>query len=133
MAFLPGPCRRFHVPRGQRKPLPEDGEQLAGLTTRAAVHGGQQGDLGLHPVPAERSGQRQVKVAAGGCLGERAIARERGQSLAQMALAWVLRDSAVSSALIGASRVEQIEQNVAALQNLQLSPEECTRIHTILA
>ena len=61
------------------------------------------------------------------------MARERGQSLAQMALAWVLRDSVVTSALIGASRVEQIEQNVAALQNLQLSPEERTRIHTILA
>jgi len=60
------------------------------------------------------------------------MARERGQSLAQMALAWVLRDSVVASALIGASRVEQIEQNVAALQNLQLSPEERTRIHAIL-
>ena len=61
------------------------------------------------------------------------MARERGQSLAQMALAWVLRDSVVTSALIGASRVEQIEQNVAALQNLQLSAEERTRIHAILA
>jgi L-glyceraldehyde 3-phosphate reductase len=60
------------------------------------------------------------------------MARERGQSLAQMALAWVLRDSVVTSALIGASRVEQIEQNVAALQDLQLSPEERTRIHAIL-
>ena len=61
------------------------------------------------------------------------MARERGQSLAQMALAWVLRDSVVTSALIGASRVEQIEQNVAALQKLQLSAEERTRIHAILA
>ena len=60
------------------------------------------------------------------------MARERGQSLAQMALAWVLRDSVVASALIGASRVEQIEQNVAALQKLQLSPEERARIHAIL-
>jgi L-glyceraldehyde 3-phosphate reductase len=60
------------------------------------------------------------------------MARERGQSLAQMALAWVLRDSVVTSALIGASQVEQIEQNVAALQNLQLSAEERTRIHAIL-
>jgi len=61
------------------------------------------------------------------------MARERGQSLAQMALAWVLRDSVVTSALIGASRVEQIEQNIAALQNLQLSPDERTRIHNLLA
>ncbi len=61
------------------------------------------------------------------------MARERGQSLAQMALAWVLRDPVVSSALIGASRVEQIDQNVGALQKLQLSPEELSRIHAILA
>jgi len=46
-----------------------------------------------------------------------AMALERGQSLAQMALAWVLRDSVVASALIGASRVEQIDQNVAALES----------------
>jgi L-glyceraldehyde 3-phosphate reductase len=50
-----------------------------------------------------------------------AIAGERGQSLAQMALAWVLRDGRMTSALIGASRVEQIEQNVAALANLEFS------------
>jgi L-glyceraldehyde 3-phosphate reductase len=53
-----------------------------------------------------------------------ALARERGQSLAQMALAWVLRDGRMTSALIGASRVEQIEQNVAALANLHFSAEE---------
>jgi L-glyceraldehyde 3-phosphate reductase len=61
-----------------------------------------------------------------------AIANERGQSLAQMALAWVLRDSRMTSALIGASRVEQIEQNVAALANLDFSPEELTNIDAIL-
>jgi L-glyceraldehyde 3-phosphate reductase len=43
------------------------------------------------------------------------IARRRGQSLAQMAIAWVLRDSRVTSALVGASSVSQLEQNVAAL------------------
>ena len=61
------------------------------------------------------------------------IARERGQSLAQMALAWVLRGSRVTSALIGASRVEQIEQNVASLNNLAFSPEELARIDAILS
>jgi L-glyceraldehyde 3-phosphate reductase len=61
------------------------------------------------------------------------VAAERGQSLAQMALAWVLRDSRMTSALIGASRVEQIEQNVAALANLMFSSEELARIDTILA
>jgi len=62
-----------------------------------------------------------------------AVAKERGQSLAQMALAWVLRDARMTSALIGASRVEQIEQNVAALGNLAFSAEELTRIDAILA
>jgi len=61
-----------------------------------------------------------------------AVATERGQSLAQMALAWVLRDSRMTSALIGASRVEQIEQNVAALANLEFSVVELGRIDAIL-
>jgi len=61
------------------------------------------------------------------------IAAGRGQSLAQMALAWVLRDSRLTSALIGASRVEQIEQNVAALANLQFSTDELSRIDNILS
>ena len=60
------------------------------------------------------------------------MAAQRGQSLAQMALAWVLRDGRITSALIGASRVEQIEQNVAALANLEFSPDELARIDAIL-
>lgn len=60
------------------------------------------------------------------------IARERGQSLAQMALAWVLRDRRVTSALIGASRVEQIEENVAALERLAFSQEELDAIDAAL-
>jgi L-glyceraldehyde 3-phosphate reductase len=62
-----------------------------------------------------------------------ALAAERGQSLAQMALAWVLRDGRVTSALIGASRVAQLEQNVAALANLSFSAEELARIDAILS
>lgn len=60
------------------------------------------------------------------------IAAERGQNLAQMALAWVLRGGKVTSALIGASRVSQIEENVAALNNLSFSQEELNRIEDIL-
>ena len=60
------------------------------------------------------------------------LAAERGQSLAQMALAWVLRDGRMTSALIGASRVEQIEQNVAALDNLGFGAEELARIDALL-
>ncbi len=56
------------------------------------------------------------------------IAAARGQSLAQLAIAWVLRDPRVSSALIGASSVSQLEQNVAALSNLEFSPDELAEI-----
>jgi L-glyceraldehyde 3-phosphate reductase len=62
-----------------------------------------------------------------------ALARRRGQSMAQMALAWVLRDEVVTSALIGASRVSQIDENVAALANLKFSAEELQEIERILA
>ncbi len=60
------------------------------------------------------------------------IARERGQSLAQMALAWVLRDPAVTSALIGTSKLDQLDQNLAALDNLHFSGEELSRIDAIV-
>ena len=61
------------------------------------------------------------------------IARERGQSLAQMALAWVLRQPAVTSALIGASRVEQVEQCAAAVSKLEFSGDELAAIERVLA
>jgi L-glyceraldehyde 3-phosphate reductase len=60
------------------------------------------------------------------------LAKERGQSLAQMALAWVLRKGRVTSALIGASKVSQIEDNAAALNNLEFSEEELNKIDQIL-
>jgi L-glyceraldehyde 3-phosphate reductase len=61
------------------------------------------------------------------------LAQGRGQSLAQMSLAWVLRGGKVTSALIGASRVEQIDDNVAALSRLDFSDDELSRIESILA
>lgn len=60
------------------------------------------------------------------------IAQRRGQSLAQLALAWLLRLPEMTSAVIGASRVEQIEENIAALQNLSFSQEELKEIEKIL-
>jgi L-glyceraldehyde 3-phosphate reductase len=57
-----------------------------------------------------------------------AMAAKRGQSLAQMALAWLLRLPGMTSALIGASKVSQIEENVAALENLNFSQEELETI-----
>ncbi|GKU77940.1 L-glyceraldehyde 3-phosphate reductase [Paenibacillus sp. L3-i20] len=61
------------------------------------------------------------------------IAKERGQSLAQMSLAWVLRDGKVTTALIGTSRVEQIDDNVAVINNLSFSSEELSKIDLILS
>lgn len=60
------------------------------------------------------------------------IAAARSQSLAQMSLAWVLRDGKVTSALIGASKVSQIEENVHALDNLIFSKDELKKIDLIL-
>jgi L-glyceraldehyde 3-phosphate reductase len=56
------------------------------------------------------------------------IAQRRGQALAQMAIAWTLRDPRVTSALIGASSVAQLEQNVAALDNLEFGDDELAEI-----
>src|SRR5207249_2377977 len=56
------------------------------------------------------------------------LAGRRGQSLAQMAIAWVLRDPRVTSAVVGASSVAQLEANVAALERLDFSPEELEEI-----
>ncbi|NLE13603.1 MAG: L-glyceraldehyde 3-phosphate reductase [Clostridiales bacterium] len=62
-----------------------------------------------------------------------AVAERRGQTLAQLALVWALRDPAVTSALIGASKPEQVAENVRALDNMSLSEEELGEIDTILA
>jgi L-glyceraldehyde 3-phosphate reductase len=61
------------------------------------------------------------------------IAQQRGQSLAQMSLAWVLRDDRVTSALIGASRSQQIIENVAALDNADFTADELAAIDEALA
>jgi L-glyceraldehyde 3-phosphate reductase len=60
------------------------------------------------------------------------LARQRGQSLAQMALAWVLRKPQVTSALVGASSVRQLETNLAALNNLAFTEEELNAIEDVL-
>jgi L-glyceraldehyde 3-phosphate reductase len=56
------------------------------------------------------------------------LAGERGQTLAQLALAWALRDRRVTSVLIGASSVTQLDDNLGALDNLAFSPDELARI-----
>jgi L-glyceraldehyde 3-phosphate reductase len=83
-----------------------------------------------------------ARAAKGGSLGERlltpdnieriraldGIAQRRGQTLAQMAIAWALRDPRVTSALIGARTVAQLEDSVAAVQRLDFSDEELAAI-----
>ena len=59
------------------------------------------------------------------------LAEARGQSLAQMAIAWVLRDSRVTSALIGARSVEQLDDSLQALSNLDFSRDEIARIDAL--
>ncbi len=61
------------------------------------------------------------------------VASERGQTLAQLALSWVLRQQQVTSVLIGASKMSQIEENVAAVNRLDFDAAELERIDNILA
>ena len=61
------------------------------------------------------------------------LANARGQTLAQMALAWVLRHPVVTSALIGASKVQQVDDCVGAVKNLNFPPDELAQIETVLA
>ena len=77
--------------------------------------------------PNEITPERRAQVAA---LNE--IAAARGQSLAQLAITWVLRDERMTSAIIGASRVSQLEENLAALSAAPLTKEELKRIDAVL-
>lgn len=82
------------------------------------------GFLQLHEVSAERIQQMQA-------LHE--IAVQRGQSLSQMALAWVLKDRRITSVLIGVSSVQQLENNLGTLQKLDFTADELAEIERILA
>jgi L-glyceraldehyde 3-phosphate reductase len=61
------------------------------------------------------------------------LANQRGQSLAQMAIAWLLKDARITSVLIGASSVKQLNDNLKTLDNLEFSKNELTQIEEILA
>lgn len=88
--------------------------------SRAAVGGS------LRPAALTDDVMKKVRALA-------ALAAGRGQSLAQLALAWVLRDSRMTSAIIGASSVQQLEQNAAALAAPPLGADETAAIEGILA
>jgi L-glyceraldehyde 3-phosphate reductase len=98
-------------------------------------------DRYLHGIPSDSRAARDFflkkkdvgedKLAKVRALNE--IARQRGQTLAEMAVAWVLRDPRVTSALVGTSKVSQVDDNVAALKNLKFSAEELRKIDGVLA
>ena len=117
------------------------GEEGIGAIAFCPLAQGLLTDRYLHGIPADSRANKphgflkkhdidEHRLSQIRALGE--IAAARGQTLAQMALAWVLRDSRMTTALIGASRVEQIEQNVAALANLHFTGEELARIDNLL-
>jgi L-glyceraldehyde 3-phosphate reductase len=102
-----------------------------GLLTDKYLNGIPAGSRAAKPTGFLRPEQVTAdKVAMAGQLNE--LAKTRGQTLAQMALAWVLRHKTVTSALIGASRVEQIDDAVGTLKHLDFSSEELGKIESIL-
>jgi L-glyceraldehyde 3-phosphate reductase len=99
-------------------------------------------DKYLHGIPEEsRAGKLKNELRWGGRVTEERtakvkklnkIALNRGQTMAQMAIAWVLRHPGMTSALVGASRVSQVEDSVAALQYLEFTDDELKTIEDIL-
>lgn len=96
----------------------------------------------LHGIPADSRAARDPRYLKADSITQEQlqkiarlneIAIRRGQSLTQMALSWVLRDPVVTSALIGASKPEQILENVKAIENLCFTEEELREIDAILA
>lgn len=94
----------------------------------------------LHGIPQDSRAARNAFLKEQDITPERlekiralnALAAERGQTLAQMALAWVIREGRVTSALVGASSIEQLDDNLGALKNQTFTAEELTRIDQIL-
>ncbi len=97
-----------------------------GLLTNRYLNGVPEGSRATKNDSLEMSMINERNLANVRALNE--IASERGQTLAQLALAWVLRDDRVTSALIGASSVAQLDDNLDALNNLTFTSEELARI-----
>jgi L-glyceraldehyde 3-phosphate reductase len=100
-----------------------------GLLSDRYLRGIPEGSRATHSRYFRRDDVTEEKLAKVRALNE--IAEQRGQSLAQMALAWTLRDERVTSVLPGASSVQQLEQNVAALERLDFAPEELAEIDAV--
>lgn len=115
------------------------GELGVGCIAFSPLAQGMLTDRYLNGVPADSRASRNESLSAAltdqrveriRALDE--IARERNQSLAQLALAWVLRHAQLTSALVGASSVAQLEANVAALDRLEFGEDELERIESVL-
>lgn len=117
-------------------------EYGSGLISFSPLAQGMLTDKYLNGVPENSRAARKGTSVAERYLNERnlcrvsglnAIAKERGQSLAQMALQWVLRDPRVTAVLIGASRPEQLKENVEILKAAAFTEEELRKIDEVLA
>lgn len=121
---------------GGRSLLDVLGDAGVGVVVFSPLAQGLLTDRYLHGVPpdsrAARGGSLRAEFLSEENLGHvralDAIARGRGQTLAQLALAWTLRDPRVASVLVGASSVDQLEQNLGALDRLDLSDDELAAI-----
>ena len=103
-----------------------------GLLTDRYLQGIPEGSRASRPQPFLRPEHiTDAKLDKVGRLNE--IAKRRGQSMAQLALAWVLRQPVMTSVLIGASRVSQVEDGVATINHLAFAPEELQEIEAVLA
>lgn len=100
-----------------------------GLLTNKYLNGIPEGSRATREVFLKK---QDVETAHDKIVALNRIALDRGQSLAQMALAWVLRDTRITSVLIGASSAKQVEQNVDALQKLEFSEQELIDIEKVL-
>ena len=112
-----------------------------GIITFCPLAQGLLTDRYLHGIPADSRIRKDGRFLNENAITEETltkvralneIALQRGQTLAQMALAWILRDGDITSVLIGASRASQILDNIGAIKNITFSEEERTRIDEIL-
>jgi L-glyceraldehyde 3-phosphate reductase len=137
---------RYHLfeRQAESEVLPTAGREGVGVIVFSPLAQGILTDRYLDGIPA---GSRAATEPGNGGIGRDAVrpeviakvrhldrvAKQRGQSMAQMALAWVLKDPRVTSVLIGASSPEQVRQNAACLKQLAFSPDELADIDRICA
>ncbi|MDR1729169.1 MAG: aldo/keto reductase [Prevotellaceae bacterium] len=120
--------------------LPLLKEEGVGMIAFSPLAQGLLSDRYLHGIPENSRAARSISLTKNqitpevlGKIGKlNQIASERGQTLAEMALAWLLRNDLVTSVLIGASSVPQLSDNLKALENAQFSMEELNKIESIL-